>query len=228
MANVSETANSTGSRNLRDALLWGASNADIVDWGKLSERIARSPPPLSESEYCERLLQIANGAQLSDDQWNQIVGLSTVNVRNNSGRTLPLRAAPADRIAWLRENLTAFIHGNKATRKAMSASAASDLNNNRVLIIPSYSAAHGRRQDRVISTGNNSALVYGLWLLFDAGREHAEKLRQCRYSECRAFFFKRAEKLGAPVRLYCSDEHAELGMREAARQRMQRHRKRRG
>jgi len=222
---VKVATNSATRRDFQNALLLGGTNV-ILDWEKLSAQIAQSPPPLGEQEYCERVLQIANGAELSIFQWNQLVGLSIVNVRSNSTAQSLLIPAPPDRVAWLRESLAAFIDGSEATKKAISASVASDLNTNRVFIIPSYSSKHGRR-DRVIATGVNSALVYGLWLLFDANRVYAEKLRRCQYSGCPAFFFKNTETGGAPVRMYCSDEHAELGMREAARQRMQKLRKNR-
>jgi hypothetical protein len=200
-------------------LILGGNNLDILDWEKLSERIAQSPPTLEEPEYCERVLQVANGASLSVLQWNQLVGLSIVIDRADSGSRPLTIPAPSDRIAWLRENLTRFVQGSKSTKKAMHVSAASDLSNKRVLIVPSYAA--GRRLDRVINTGVNSALVYGLWLLFDASRGYAEKLLYCRYDGCGDFFLKRTDTGGAPARLYCA-KHRRIDAGEAAKLRMRR------
>jgi hypothetical protein len=215
---LKEHANSRP-EDLRDILLLAGNASDILDWEKLSARISLSPPPLDERKYCDRLLELANGIELTGFQWNQLVGLSIM-----TGADRINVHAPAGRIAWLKTNLTAFVDGTKSIRNAMSAAAARDLNNNRVFIIPSFSSARGRR-DRVISTGINAAMVYGLWLLFDAKREYAADLRKCRYSQCGAFFFKRAGTGGAPIRQYCSDEHAEVGIREAAKKRMQNLRK---
>ena len=218
---MKEHANALRPEDVRNTLLLAGNTADVLDWEKLSARISRSPPPLDEREYCDRLLELANGTELTGFQWNQLVGLSIM-----SGVDSLKIPTSAGRISWLKTNLTAFVDGTKSIRNAMSAAAARDLNNNRVLIVPSYSSTHGRR-DRVISTGINAAMVYGLWLLFDAKREYSANVRKCRYSRCGAFFFKRADTGGAPIRQYCSDEHAKVGIREAARERMQKLRKRR-
>jgi hypothetical protein len=217
---LKEQANTLQPEDIRNALLLAGNTGDILEWEKLSTRISRSPPPLGERAYCNRLLDIANGIDLTGFQWNQLVGLSIM--LGVDGVKIP---TPAGRIAWLKTNLATFVDGTKSIRTAMAADAARDLNNNRVLIVPSYSNVHGR-QDRVISTGINSAMVYGVWLLFDPRREYAANLRKCRYSRCGAFLFKRAETGGAPIRQYCSDEHAKVGIREAAKTRMQKLRRR--
>jgi hypothetical protein len=201
------------------AFVLSGNTTDLLDWEKLSARIARSPPPLSESEYCDRILQIANGAELTGFQWNQFVGLSIMNMPDKFKF-----AAPPGRIAWLKKSLTLFVDGDRSARRAFSEAASKDLNSNRIIIIPSYSAEHDR-QDRVIATGVNSALVYGLWLLSDPALRYAENLCKCRYSECGAFFFKRHKTGGAPIRLSCRDAHEKPRILEEARARMRKLRK---
>lgn len=195
-----------------DANTW-----DVVDWPKLRARLRHAPLPLSPRGHAELITDLANGKYVTGARWSQLIGVQFVAGADSLEVPFPATAR-----ADLRKMLTFITDGTAKERGELERWAAEQASTS-VLISPSWSIEHGRR-DRVIAANMTAAVVYGIWLLSDRRGEFEGTLCRCRYSKCGRFFFKRLGKsgLGAPWRRYCSARHRQLADREQARERMQR------
>ncbi len=63
-------------------------------------------------------------------------------------------------------------------------------------------------------------IEFGLLLLLDEGREFAGNLCQCHYQPCGLFFFEKQGETGRPQRIYCCEDHIELGHNAKGKERM--------
>lgn len=205
-------------RKIRSAFFEVAVSADNgVDWDRLRGLLERAGLPLSAEERCRLLLQAANTGALSVAQWQRLIGVRNV-------------AAPADDEIQARDELVEHIRtalallaeadtrGDEKTFEMLRRALAARIKHT-VLLTPTWSASSWDLP-HVLARDMPSAVDYALWTLLSG--DHGLRVRRCKLSSCRTFFFVRKGPSGAPSRTYCKDdpEHVEAGERERARNRM--------
>lgn len=193
------------------AILKAANTDHFVRWDQVAKLPQRG---ITDRQRCEILLAVANGEPVTFARWNQLVGAEVVKNADNHTFVLP----DADRMS-LRHTLDEIVDGGTRVIGQLAEQMA-EVASRSVVVVPHWTATQGRT-DRLIARNLGAAMAYTLWLLLDSRRPYGADLCKCRYSECGRYFFKIRGR-GAPVRKYCSPDHAVLGDSEAAAKRMRR------
>lgn len=193
----------------------------VVDWDALHQQLQHLSP-LSDSDRVSMLLAAANTGQLSAAQWSALIGLPASKGADQSVVPLPEVAS------WLRSHLDTVVTGPRARINRLREEAAAAITG-RIVLAP-VMTKRGRRDHVVIADGIRGALFFAMLIVIESHLEGRHHVCRCRFSKCGQFFLKRFQSgAGAPARKYCSDEeHARLGDREQAQQRMAKLRRRAG
>lgn len=186
----------TGSR-----INWG------IDWGRLSARLAESPPAIAPLARCQLLIKAVNGVALSRREWGQMLGAS---ITRDDDKAQPV-ALPGDECTALATVLKRMIEGKGVNVRGIAQAASGN-----VVVVPDF----GTGRDRVVASSLRGALYYSLWLLGNPDGPFRKLLCQCQYSKCKRFYLLDANRRGpgAPPRVYCNPEHRRLGNSEAVAQ----------
>jgi len=169
---------------------------DLIEWGALHERLRHSPPPVSDAERCQLLLQLANGEPITSKQWNQLTGVTTL--RASARTTLTISDVQCKGIA----DALAMRVANEHTKLIKNLGS---LVSRTVALVPI--ASQGAPRFTVVARNAQGAFAYALWLLVDPAQPFGDLLCRCRHKPCGGFFLYEQTRPGPPRRKYCCDEH---------------------
>lgn len=192
------------------------------------KEIRRDVSPLSEREYCERLVAFANEGRLPTDTWFEFLG----GAHSTDDRAVT-RRAPSGQITegttkLVRDQLAQLVLHRETAGKVLGPWWAERAGLEGLVSLPVCvfdEQGQLTLEHRIIARNVLAALAYAMCLLLDNRRPHASTLWRCRLESCRRFFFEqRREGAGRPRREYCSEEHLEEAHRQQVLERVRRHR----
>jgi hypothetical protein len=192
---------------LMSRIAFGGATDDLIRWDALHERLARSPPPITDAERCDVLMRLANGEKITAKQWSSLMG--TASLSAPVGKAIALSQSQRQGIVDALQLRVENEHQKLA--KNLRAFAASS-----VLLAPSIS--NDQPRFTVIARDAQGALVYALSLFMDSAQKFGDELCRCQLRSCGRFFFVE-RKPGKPARLYCCKEHRVEADRLGARKR---------
>lgn len=202
---------------LAGRLFRAASTTDCIRWDRLATMIEKAEPAMSDDERVKLLVRAANGRALPARQLNQLVGINLVTLAGSGNPVVRLSQTDADGLA---RSLGVLVEGT-ARERSTALTQLHTMTHARLVLVPEGS------RSRVIAADLAAAFAYALILASDTRKfsPGAQKLRRCRYSACRKFFFAPIQP-GQPQK-HCTLEHGRLADSEAAAERMRRIRSRR-
>jgi len=210
--------------------------SNLVSWGKLGEKLKTSPPPLSQDDYCQLVVDLANGERIGLRRWDQLIGVAAYRQGRGPRAAIalpePIRLplvkdlqVVVDRIDAMRKLGRVRQDGLDDDDRAALEAAVAKLRKKRVeaddmvtamvVLVPTF-AADGSEHYRVVAKNLVGALAYGLRLL-----ANGDDLCRCRAEACGRFFLKRQGDDGAPIIVSCRREHHKDALRDKKRLDMQ-------
>lgn len=173
-------------------------------------------PGLTDADYVERLLELANKGRMPYARFLELAGGSRIE----GAQAVPTSAVvAAGMLQELRGRLEVVAARNRSAIRKLASEVYRGLTG-RLLLLPRFSSDGGMSY-RMLALGTADALNYALTRLLDRSTGLGERLCRCRNRACGKFWLilEREHARGRTRRDYCCDKHREEEQRTQAAER---------
>jgi hypothetical protein len=186
--------------------------------------LSASEQRLSERNYCEMLLVLANTGALSVDEWQTMLSGAPASSDPGAQRRWMEGVLTDGAVEIVRDQLGQLVkYGPKRAQSKLGPWWADSATRAGMVLLPSFLGADGNAEVsyRLLARDGWAAITFAMTLFFDAKRTFGRDLCRCKLEDCGKFFFvKPLKKRGRPRRDYCTPAHAKAAYDRQLRERV--------